>query len=221
VNSNSTKRGRGRPPVTGLTPKQKKTLRAVRDWIAQRGEAPTIQELAEALDVTPSTAYASVKQLLNKGYLRHEAGRRRGISIAHEPQEAFAERVDVPILGQVAAGPLSFAEENVIGHVGVDPYLARGGRCFGLKVRGDSMINAGIEEGDTLIVRQQPLAEDGDIVVAGLGDEATVKRLRYSPERIELQAENPNYPPIIISPDQMDEFRIIGRVVAHLRRQAF
>jgi len=156
---------------------------------------------------------------ISRRYLRREAGRRRGISIAREPQDEIAQQVAVPILGHVAAGPLSFAEENVIGQIGVDPYLVKGGRCFGLKVVGDSMIDAGIEAGDTLVVRQQPLAEDGDIVVAGLGDEATVKRLRYSPDRIELQPENSKYAPITIGPEQMDEFRIIGRVVAHIRPQ--
>jgi repressor LexA len=214
------KRGRGRPPAEGITPKQRETLRAVRDFLAQRGHPPTIGELAEMLGVTGPTAYASVSQLVRKGYLKRETNTHRGISIAREPRELLSEQVEVPVLGQIAAGRLSFAEENIIGRVGVDAYLVRNGRCFGLKVAGDSMIGAGIRNGDTLVVRQQPLAEDGDIVVAFIGDEGTVKRLVYKPDRIALVAENPKYPPIEIGPERIEQFRIVGRVVAHLRQRA-
>jgi repressor LexA len=214
------KRGRGRPVVDGITPKQRTTLRAIRDLLAQRGQPPTIQELADELGITGPSAFASVNQLIRKGYLRREANKSRGISIAREPQDEIAERVEIPVLEHVSAGPLNFAEENVIGHVGIDAYLVRGSRCFGLKVVGDSMIGAGIQNGDTVVVRQQPLAESGDLVVAALGEEATVKRLRYSPDRIELRAENPKYAPIEIGPEQAEQFRIVGRVVAHLRPQA-
>lgn len=214
------KRGRGRPPVEGITPKQQETLRAVRDFLAQRGQPPTIAELAESLGVTGPTAYSSISQLVRKGFLKRESNAHRGITIARVPRELLSEQVEVPILGQIAAGPLSFAEENVIGRVGVDAYLVRNGRCFGLKVVGDSMTGAGIRNGDTLVVRQQPLAEDGDIVVALVGDEGTVKRLVYKPDRIALVAENPKYPPIEIGPERIEQFRIVGRVVAHLRQRA-
>lgn len=214
------KRGRGRPPAEGITPKQRETLRAVRAFLAQRGQPPTIGELAGMLDVSGPTAYASVNQLVRKGYLRREPNKRRGVSIAREPAGEIAERVEVPILGHISAGPLSFAEENIFGHVSVDAYLVRSGRYFGLKVVGDSMTGAGIRDGDTVVVRQQPLAEDGDIVVACLGDEGVVKRLAYSPDRIELRSENPKYPPIEIGPSDIEQFRVIGRVVAHLRRRA-
>ena len=213
-------RRRGRPPAEEITPKQRETLRAVRAYLAQRGHPPTIGELAELLNISGPTAYASVNQLVRKGYLKREPNKRRGISIAREPRDEIAERVEVPILGHISAGLLNFAEENVIGRVSVDAYLVRSGKYFGLKVVGDSMIGAGIRNGDTVVVRQQPLAEDGDIIVAFVGDEATVKRLSYSPDRIQLRAENPKYPPVEIGPDQADEFRIIGRVVAHLRRHA-
>ncbi len=213
------KRGRGRPPVEGITPKQRETLRAVRDLLAQRGYPPTIGELAQKLEVTGPTAHSSVKQLVRKGFLKREPNKRRGISIAREPAGEIAEQVEIPVLGHVSAGRLSFAEENVIGHVNVDAYLVRSGQYFGLKVVGDSMTGAGIRDGDTVVVRHQPLAENGDIVVACVGDEATVKRLSYSPSRIELRAENPKYRPIEIDSEQIDEFRVVGRVVAHVRRR--
>ncbi|MFQ5734294.1 MAG: transcriptional repressor LexA, partial [Planctomycetaceae bacterium] len=210
---------RGRPRVETITPKQRETLRAVRDFLAQRGQPPTISELADLLGVTGPTAFASVSQLVRKGFLRRDANKRRGISIAREPRDEIAERVVIPVLGQVSAGAMSYAEENIIGEVSVDAYLVRNGRYFGLQVDGDSMIGAGIRDGDTVVVRQQPLAEDGDIVVVCVGEDAVVKRLAYSPDRIELRPENDDYPTIEIGPDQMDEFRIMGRVVAHLRRQ--
>lgn len=213
------KRGRGRPVVEGLTAKQRETLRAVRDILAQRGHPPTISELGETLNVTGPTAYASVNQLIRKGYLKREANTRRGISIAREPRDEIAERVEVPILGHISAGPLNFSEENIIGQVNIDAYLTRHARCFGLKVVGDSMTGVGIREGDTVVVKQQPLAENGDIVVAFVGEQSVVKRLAYSPDRIELRSENPKYQPIKIRPEQMDEFRIVGRVVAQVRQR--
>jgi len=213
------KRGRGRPPAEGITPKQRETLRTVRDFLAQRGHPPTIGELAEMLEVTGPTAYASVNQLVRKGYLKREPNKRRGISIAREPAGEVAERVEVPILGHVSAGELNFAEENIIGHVSVDAYLVHSGRYFGLKVDGDSMSGAGIRDGDTVVVRHQPLAENGDIVVVCVGDEGVVKRLAYSPDRIELLSENPKYPPREIGPDEIEQFRIVGRVVAHVRQR--
>jgi repressor LexA len=177
---------KGRPPVEGLTKKQRATLRAVRDFRARRGYSPTLDELGVMLNITGATAYASVNQLIRKGYLTRANNKRRGILIAREPQDEIAERVEVPILGKISAGMLSFAEENIIGQVNIDAYLTRHGRFFGLKVMGDSMIEAGISEGDTVVVKQQPLAENGDIVVACVGDEGVVKRLAYSPDHIEL-----------------------------------
>ena len=107
------------------------------------------------------------------------------------------------------------AIENVVGELLVDSRIARG-RCFALKVKGDSMIDADINDGDYVIVRQQPLAESGEIVVAMLENDATVKRLRMAGEVIELRPENPRLSPIQIGPD--DDLRIVGKVVAVHRR---
>ena len=118
----------------------------------------------------------------------------------------------VPIVGRVAAGQPILAEENIIGEVLVDSRAARHGRCFALEVQGDSMIDASIDDGDLVVVRQQPLAESGDIVVALLDQEATVKRLFVRDERIELRPENPKLRPMPIGPD--DGLRILGKVIA-------
>lgn len=109
------------------------------------------------------------------------------------------------------------AEENRLGDVLIDSSIATRGRCFALRVSGDSMVDAGINEDDVVIVRQQPVAESGDIVVALMGDQSTVKRLSIRGDRIELRPENSRYQPIDIGPD--DEFSILGKVVA-IRRAA-
>jgi repressor LexA len=114
--------------------------------------------------------------------------------------------------GQVEAGPAMLAEENRLGELLVDQTIASRGRCFALRVSGDSMVGAGMNDGDVVICRQQPVAESGEIVVALLGEEATVKRLYIHGDRIELRPENKRYKPIVIGPD--DNLSILGKVVA-------
>lgn len=120
--------------------------------------------------------------------------------------------IPVPIVGEVAAGPPILAQENVIGEFLMEASVLRSGRHFALEVHGDSMICAGIDDGSLVIIRQQALAENGDIVVALIDDEATVKRLWMREEKIELRAENPEYDPIVVSPES--DLRIVGKVVA-------
>lgn len=137
---------------------------------------------------------------------------------------ALDDRAAIPLLGTVAAGPLSLAEERRVGDVLVDRNLAARGKCFALQVRGNSMVGAGIKAGDVVIVLQQPVAENGDIVVGLVGDEATVKELSIQGDRIELKPRNPGYRPIPVGPD--DDFRILGKVISaapgrgpHIRRR--
>ncbi len=206
------KGGPGRRPITSITEHQRRTLREIRDYIARKGYPPTIQELAEILGITHASTHAQVSQLVRKGYLRREPRKARGLAVVREPEDEIADLVPVPILGRVAAGQPLFAEENIIGEVQVEGRVASRGRCFALVVDGGSMVEAGIHEGDIVIVRQQPVAESGDIVVALLGDEATVKRLYIREEKIELRPENPKYQPIPIGSG--DDLRILGKVVA-------
>jgi repressor LexA len=203
--------------VVGLTERQAAALAEIRYSIAQMGYPPTIQELAAKLGITRASAHALVSQLVRKGYLRREPRKARGLTILREAEGDPRELVAVPILGRVVAGQPLFAEENVVGQVLVEGGLASRGRCFALEVEGDSMIQAGVHPGDLVIVRQQPLAESGDIVVALLGDEATLKRLHIRGETIELRPENPRYRPLVI--DSGDDLRILGKVIA-IRRKA-
>jgi repressor LexA len=207
---------RGRRPTVELTETQLRVLREVRDFIAQRGIPPTSKELAQVLGVSPATAHEQVGQLVRKGFVRREPRKARGIFLVREPDEQPTDLVSIPLVGSVPAGSPLLAEENVLGEVLVDRKLASSGRCFALRIVGESMRDASINDGDLIIVRQQPVAENGDIVVAMLDDDATVKRLSIRGHEIELRPENPKFKPTRIGPDC--NLRIIGKVVA-IRRQ--
>jgi len=189
---------RGRRPLKEITGPQRRTLKEIRRFLHQRGFPPTIKD--------------QVNQLVRKGYLRREPRKARGLAIIREPEDEASDMVPIPIVGEVAAGQPIFAQENIIGEVLVEAKLVRSGRCFALEITGDSMVDAGINDRDLVVVRQQPVAESGDIVVALLGDEATVKRLYIREEKIELRPENPRHQPITVGPE--DELRILGKVVA-------
>ncbi len=209
---------RGRPPIEAITEPQRRTLAAIRTHISRRGFPPTGQELGELLGIASASAHELVHQLVRKGYLRREPGKARSLEVLKQPEPEVAELVPIPIVGAVAAGQPILAVENIVGELLVERHLAGRWPCFALAVKGDSMIRAGIHEGDHIVVRQQPIAESGDIVVALLGDEATVKRLHIAGDRIELRPENPRFRPIAVGPD--DDLRIAGKVVAVRRATA-
>jgi repressor LexA len=187
-------------------------LQRVQRFIDQRGFPPTIKELADILGISPASAHDQVNQLVRKGYLRREPRKARGLAIIREPEDEISDMVPVPVIGEVAAGQPILAQENIIGEVLVESRITRSGRLFALEINGDSMVDAGINHKDLVVVRQQPVAESGDIVVALLGDEATVKRLYIRDEIIELRPENPGHRAISVGPE--DELRILGKVVA-------
>jgi len=207
---------RGRPPIREITPPQQRTLDAIREFIRKRGFPPTVQELAAILGISPASAYQQLQQLESKGYVRREPRKARSLEVVRVSVPSVPDVVPVPIVGKVSAGPAMLAEENIDGEVLVEANVVGLGRCFALRVQGDSMVKAGIQDGDLVIVRQQPVAESGDIVVALLGDEGTVKRLKISEEGVELHPENPRHRPIRVGPEE--DFRIAGKVVA-VRRQ--
>ena len=168
--------------------------------------------LADILGISPPSLRDQITQLVRKGYVRRESRKARGLTVLREPTDEVLELRAVPIVGRVAAGQPILAEENIVGEVLVDSRAIRSGRCFALEVRGDSMIGAGIRDQDLVVVRQQPVAESGDIVVALLDQDATIKRLFIRDERIELRPENPKFQALLIGPD--DGLRILGKVVA-------
>lgn len=206
------KKRRGKRPVEEITGPQRRTLSEIRSFAARRGFPPTIKELADILGISHASAHDQVNQLVRKGYLRREPLKARGLTVVKEPLMDADDLVSVPIVGKIAAGRPILAEEHIEGEVLVDARTASRGCCFALRVAGDSMSGANIRDGDLVIVRQQPVAENGDIVAALLGDEATVKRLFIQDDKIELRPENPKHRPIPVGPDEA--INIIGKVIA-------
>ncbi len=202
----------GRPAEERITDAQREALSHLSDFTARNGFPPTMQELGQLLNISGASAHQLALQLERKGYVTRQPRQARSLKVVREADQEPKVLVGVPILGRVAAGPAMLAEENVEGQVMVEGSLVGRGSCFALVITGDSMINAGIREGDIVIVRQQPVAESGEIVVALLGDETTVKRLFIQGDRIELRPENKRYKPIPMTGNQ--DSRILGKVIA-------
>lgn len=193
-----------------------RTLNEIRAFAAGHEYPPTIKELAAILGISDASAHEQIAQLIRKGYLRRERGKSRGMAIVREPEGNVAELVAVPIVGSVVAGPPLLADENVNGEILVDSTVVRQGRCFALEVQGDSMKDVGIMANDLLVVRQQPVADNGDIVVALFDGGATVKRLSVRDAQVELRPENARYKPIPVGPEI--DFRIVGKVIGVWKR---
>jgi len=199
-----------------LTERQAEVLAHVRDFIAEHGYPPTVRELGEVLGgMGPRAVHDHLKALERKGYIARAEGRPRAISVAGAARSA--ETVMLPILGRIAAGPPILAVEEREGELAVDRSMARGAGEFLLRVRGNSMIEEHIVDGDLVLVRPQPVAENGALVAALLGDEATVKRLVRRPDgQMVLRAANPAYEDIPL--DESSNAAVVGLVVGVIRR---
>jgi repressor LexA len=192
---------------------RERIFRFVRDRLLA-GRPPTVREVRDAFGFrSVQTAREHLETLVDEGRLTKERGKARGYRL---PSGARAEppTVLVPLLGRVPAGGLDTAVEELEGYIPIQSRRAPGD-LFGLRVRGDSMTGAGILAGDVVVVRRQRTAQSGEIVVALVGDEATVKRLRLRGKRIELHPHNPDYEPIVPDPA---EVTLLGKVVEVRRR---
>jgi repressor LexA len=199
-----------------LTPRQRRILEYIADIVRDRGYPPTVREIGEAVGLTSSSSvHSQLANLERKGLLHKDPTKPRAIGLADESTRP--DGVVIPVLGRIAAGVPVLATENVEEYLTVPVGFAKGGEHFALRVAGQSMTGAGILDGDVVVVRRQDSAADGDIVAAllpGPGeDEATVKRLRRRGGRVTLHPENPAFSPI-----QMTDGRILGKVVAVLRK---
>lgn len=211
-----------------LTPRQAQILDLIRETVQRSGRPPTRAEIAKAFGFRSANAAEDhLKALARKGMIQLSAGTSRGIQLLDQPAEhipapAALERATasllLPIVGRVAAGSPILAAEHVEREIGVEAGLFAQVPDYLLRVRGSSMRDAGILDGDLLAVRRTPEARNGQIVVARLGDEVTVKRLHRTGTQIELLPENPEFQPIRIS--AADDFSLEGIAVGLIRTSA-
>ena len=209
------------PEGARLTDRQRQVLEFIDTEVRRRGYPPSVREIGEAVGLSsPSTVHAHLGALQDKGYIHRDPTKPRALEITYEPMSgAKVERRPVrhvPLVGDVAAGTGVLAAENIEETFPVPEDLTGDGDLFMLRVRGDSMIEGGIFDGDYVVVRSQPSAENGEIVVAGIpGEEATVKTFMRRRNKIVLRPENSSMEEMIFDPS---EITIYGRVVTVLRR---
>lgn len=204
-----------------LTPRQRGILDVIETSMRERGYPPSVREIGLAVGLTsPSTVHSHLNSLMKMGFLKRDASKPRTLEVRFDPTSGAAiERRPVrhvPLIGDVAAGTDVLAQENVEEVFPLPEDFTGTGELFMLRVRGESMIEAGVLDGDFVVARSQPTAERGDMVVAGIpGDEATIKYLHANGPEITLLPANAHFQPIVLPADQVN---IFGRVVTVLRR---
>jgi len=202
-----------------LTERQREVLSFITGYISTHTYPPTIREIADHFSISVKGAYDHLGALKKKGRLRLGDKRSRTIEIlktgAQEPDQV-KRSAEVPILGTVAAGRPILAEENWDGTITIPPSMVKkNGQYFALRVRGDSMVLAGIVDGDLAVIEQREVARDGEIVVAVVEEAVTLKRFFRESNRIRLQPENPDYSPIY-----SQDVRVLGRLTGLIRSYA-
>jgi len=213
----------GPPDATGLTPRQQRCLNVIRESIEERGYPPSMREIGEKVGLTSSSSVAhQLRTLEHKGYLKRDPNRPRALTVFN-PDEAIVDETGsgdampapayVPVVGRIAAGSPILAEERVEEIFPLPKSLVGEGTLFLLEVAGDSMIDAAICNGDYVVIRQQPTAENGEIVAAMLDGEATVKTFQRKNGKVWLLPHNEQYDPI-----DGTHATILGKVTAVLRR---
>ncbi len=197
-----------------ITEKQKKVLEFIKKELKAKGYPPSVREICNGVGIkSTSTAHAYLERLEKNGYIRRDPTKPRAIEILDDTTYlSKKEIVNIPVVGQVTAGKPILAVENIEDTFPLLAHLLPNGDVFMLSVKGDSMIEAGIFDGDYVIVKQQSYADNGDIVVALIDDEATVKAFYKEKDHIRLQPRNPYMAPIIV-----DNVIILGKVVGVFR----
>jgi repressor LexA len=207
--------------VKELTARQQEVLAFIRSFTERNGAPPTVREIGERFAFTARAAFDHLRALERKGMLyRRVSGKRvsRTLVLADRGSGRRAPQAEIPILGRIAAGAPIFAEENREDGIPVRPewFARKGEDLFALRVRGESMINAHIMDGDLVLVRRQDSAQSGDVVAALVDSEATVKRFSREGKTVVLHPEHPTMKPIVVEPGRGD-FRILGKVIGLVR----
>ena len=207
-----------------ITKRQQAVLDVIEQCIREKGYGPTVREVCQALGLSsPSTVHVHLKALEEKGLIKRDPLKSRSIALTYPldhteeatniPQAEYDNLVTIPLVGNVAAGTPILAEQNITDNITLPTEIVGDAPSFMLSVRGESMIEAGINDGDYVVVKEQPVANNGDIVVAIIDDGATVKRFFKEQDHIRLQPENSSMEPIITA-----DCSIAGKVVAVFRR---
>lgn len=201
-----------------LTPRQQQILTFIQGWIKTHGYPPSVREIGAATGLrSSSTVHKHLKSLEAKGALRRQRSKPRAIEVLADSPATDSDNdnpaiIHVPIVGRVAAGLPLFAEENLEGTFPLPATFSTKGLLFLLRVRGDSMKEAGILDGDYVLVRRQPQVENGEVAVVLIENEATVKHFYHKKKHIHLQPANPNYDPIVVH-----TARVLGKVTGVMR----
>ncbi len=197
-----------------ITKKQEEILKYIKEQILEKGYPPAVRDICAAVDLkSTSSVHAHLETLEKNGYIRRDPTKPRAIEILDDDFNLTRREVaNIPLIGNVAAGSPILAEQNIENYFPMPVEMAPNAQCFALKVRGDSMINIGINDGDYVFVAQTGTAENGDLVVALVEDGATVKNFYRENGHIRLQPQNDDYEPIIL-----DNCRILGKVFGVFR----
>ncbi|MBQ3024831.1 MAG: repressor LexA [Spirochaetaceae bacterium] len=197
-----------------LTSRQREILQFISDYIENNSFPPTVRETAAHFSVSIKAIQDHFTALSKKGYLFKDEKRSRSLKVLGNVNKKTREGYKIPVLGSVAAGKPIFCEENYEDTIYLsEPFIKPGNSYFALHVRGTSMINAGINDGDLAIIKQQSTANDGDIIVAIIDDSVTLKRFYKESTRIRLQAENPEFNPIY-----SQDVKVLGKL-SHIIRE--
>lgn len=200
--------------ASALTRRQQEILTFIQRFAESHGYPPSVREIGQAMGLTSSsTVHSHLEALERKGYLRRDPSKPRALEILRDREGPTPRLAMLPLVGRVTAGEPILADQNIEGYLPFPADLVNGAEGFVLRVRGDSMIDDGIRDGDLLVVRRQQTAANGEIVVARLEDEATVKRFYREGDRIRLQPANPEMGPIYAR-----DVSVEGKAVALLRR---
>lgn len=206
----------------GATKRQQAVLECIQSFIEEKGYGPTVREVCDKLGLSsPSTVHVHLKALEDKGLIHRDPLKSRSITLADGKADtahsdivaSHSNIIELPVVGDVAAGVPLLAEENITDRMSLPIDIVGDSASFLLSVHGDSMIEAGINDGDYIVVKEQQVADNGDIVVALIDDGATVKRFFKESDHIRLQPENSSMDPILVQ-----DCAIVGKVVALFRR---
>lgn len=197
-----------------LTLKQEAIFKFIKDSICESGYPPTVREIGESFHITVKGAYDHLKAIEKKGYIKCTQNKSRAIELLVDREVQIpSDSIMIPLVGRIAAGAPLLADECIEEYLSFPKAMFKGGEFFALTVKGDSMIEKGINDGDIAVIRKQNTALNGEIVAALLGDEATLKVFKKSGNKIQLIPANPSYTPIIV-----DSVDILGKLFSIFRR---